>query len=217
VKVALTRAGGGNDSLAALLEDYEVVECPLIEIEPIAGPAISLAGYDWVVLTSRHGADALFGRLEGRLPRVAAIGPGTSEGLRGHGVEPDLVAEISTQEGLVAAFPPEPGRVLFAGAEDARDVLARELGADFLPLYRTVQLRPAAFPDADLVVLASSSAARAFAALERSLPVVSIGPVTSEEARGAGLEVVAEAATHDVAGLAAAVRLAASREQSSPS
>ena len=80
MKVALTRAAGGNDALAELLGDLEPVECPLIEVEPIGGPPISLAGYDWVVLTSRHGVDALFARLEGRLPRVAAIGPGTAGG-----------------------------------------------------------------------------------------------------------------------------------------
>ena len=38
------------------------------------------------------------------------------------------------------------------------------------------------FPDADLVVLASPSAARAFAALARRVPVVSIGPQTTAAA-----------------------------------
>jgi uroporphyrinogen-III synthase len=106
--------------------------------------------------------------------------------------------------------------VLFTGAEDARPLLAAALGADVEVLYRTVALVPE-FPEADLVVLASASAARAFAALGRSLPVVSIGPVTSAEARGLGLHVAAEASTHDLAGLAEAVRLAASRTTSSPS
>jgi len=161
--------------------------------------------------------DATFSRLDGALPKVAVVGPGTAETLRAYGVEPELVAEVSTQEGLVADFPPEPGRVVFAGAEDARDVIVRELGADFVPLYRTLALRPDGFPDADLVVLASASAARAFAALGLDTPVVSIGPVTSAAACEAGLDVVAEAETHDVDGLAQAVRLAASRRGPSPS
>jgi uroporphyrinogen-III synthase len=100
--------------------------------------------------------------------------------------------------------------VLFAGAEDARGVLVRELGADFVPLYRTVELRPGRFPEADLVVLASASAARSFAALGLDLPCVSIGPVTSAAAREHGLPLVAEAETHDREGLVAAVKLAAS-------
>ena len=81
-----------------------------------------------------------------------------------------------------------PGRVLFAGAEGARDVLVRELGADFVALYRTVELRPESFPEADLVVLASASAARALAALGPAPPCVSIGPVTTAAARARGLQ-----------------------------
>ena len=66
------------------------------------------------------------------------------------------------------------------------------------------------FPDADLVILASASASRSFAALGLDLPCVSIGPVTSAEARALGLRVVAEAETHDREGLVEAVKLAAS-------
>ena len=216
MKIALTRAAGGNAALAALLEGFDVVECPLIAIERIDGPPLRLDDADWVVLTSRHGVDALFARLEGKLPKVAVVGPGTAEALRAHGHEPDLVASVSTQEGLVADFPEEHGRLVFAGAEDARDVIVGELGAQFVPLYRTVPLRPE-LPDADLVVVASASAARAYAALGGGAPVVSIGPVTSAAARESGLEVVAEAETYDADGLAGAVRLAASRRPSSPS
>jgi uroporphyrinogen-III synthase len=54
-------------------------------------------------------------------------------------------------------------------------------------------------------VLASGSAARSFAALGVELPAVTIGPQTTEAARKAGLRVVAEAETHDLEGLIAAV------------
>lgn len=220
VRVALTRAAGGNDALAERLRvaGLEPVECPLVEVEPLSGGPLDLAGYDRLCLTSRHGVAALFARgVHGELPPVAVVGPGTAEALRAHGVEPDVVAEVSTQEGLAAALPRPAGRVLLAGAEGARDVLVRELDADFVPLYRTVELCPGAFPDADLVVLASASAARAFAALGRAIPAASIGPVTSAAARGLGLDVVQEAATHDLDGLAEAVKLAASRTGSSRS
>ena len=140
---------------------------------------------------------------------MAVVGRGTADALREQGVEPDLVAGVSTQEGLAAELPRPAGRVLFAGAEDARDVLVRELGADFVPLYRTVELRPGSFPAADLAVLASASAARSLAALGERPPCVSIGPVTSAAARARGLRVVAEAATHDREGLVEAVKLAA--------
>lgn len=211
-RVVLTRAKETSAELAAALrnEGFDVAECPLISIEPIDGPPLDLAGYDWLVLTSRSGVEQFFVRAVGPLPPVAVVGPGTAAALREQGVEPAVIARRSTQEGLVAELPRPPGHVLFAGAEDARDVLVRELGADFVPLYRTVELRPERFPDADLVVLASASAARALAALRSDLPCVSIGPVTSQEARAAGLTVVAEASTHDLDGLIVAVKLAAS-------
>jgi uroporphyrinogen-III synthase len=218
-RVALTRAAGGNAELARRLTaaGLEPVECPLIAIEPLAGPPPDLDAYDWLVVTSRYGVEALAARGWTGEAKVAAIGPGTAAAAREHGLEPALVPDVSTQEGLVAAFPADPGRVLFAGAEDARDHLARELGADVVPLYRTVPLAPDPFPSADLVVLASASAAMAFAALGQRMPVASIGPVTSAAARRAGLTVLAEAETHDLEGLERAVRVAASSIASSPS
>jgi uroporphyrinogen III methyltransferase / synthase len=218
MKVVLT----GTERLAAPLaealaaEGLDVETCPLVTVEALEGPPLRPAGYDWLLLTSRNGVEALFARLEGPLPKVAVVGPGTAEALRERGVEPDLVARTSTQEGLLVELPRRAGSVLFAGAEDARDLLARELGADFVALYRTRELRPERFPDCDLVVLASASAARSFAGLGLDLPVVSIGPVTSGEAAASGLRVVAEASTHDRAGLVEAVKLAASAG-SSPS
>jgi uroporphyrinogen-III synthase len=219
MKVVLTATEGLAGPLAAELEaeGFEVEACPLVAIEPLPGPPLRADGYDWVLLTSRNAVDALFARLEGGLPRVAAVGQGTAEALRQRGVEPDLVARVSTQEGLAAELPRPAGRVLFPAAEGAREVLVQELGAELVPVYRTVELRPEALPTGDIVVLASASAARAFAALGLDVPCVSIGPVTSAEARGLGLRVVAEAARHDREGLVAAVKLAASNAGSSPS
>jgi uroporphyrinogen-III synthase len=217
VRILLT--GTRQEELAKALrrEGFEVESCPLVRIEPLSGPPVRAADYDWLVLTSRNAVEALFRRLEGPLPRVAAVGPGTAEALRRHGAEPALVARVSTQEGLAAELREKPGRVLFAGAQGARGVLARTLGADFEPLYRTVELEPGELPAADLVVIASASAARALARLGPDTPCVSIGPVTSAEARKRGLDVVAEAASHDREGLLQAVKLAASRRDSSPS
>jgi uroporphyrinogen III methyltransferase/synthase len=218
----VTRAATSADRLVQRLRDrgFEVAECPLVRIEAIGGPPLRLERYGWLALTSAAAVKPLLDRLEGKLPAVAAIGPGTAEELRRHGVEPALVAEHSTQEGLVEEIRArgEGGtQIVFAGAETARDVLARELGADVVPLYRTIELRPERFPNVDLVVLASASAARAYSALGGSAPCVSIGPVTSGEARRRGLSVVAEASSHDLDGLIEAVTLAASNLASSRS
>jgi uroporphyrinogen-III synthase len=209
VKVIVTRPREQAGPLVGRLEElgYEVVECPLIEIEPLDEP-LELEGYDWLIVTSPSGAREVGRRARTPLPKVAAVGPGTAEALRELGIEPAFVPRVSSQDGLLAEFPRPAGRVLFAAAEGARRGPVDQLGADFVALYRTRLLRPEGPPEGDLVVLASASAARAFAGLGADIPAVSIGPRTTRVAEQAGLRVVAEAPTHDLDGLVEAVRLA---------
>jgi len=206
MKIVVTRPRDQAGPLVARLEalGHEVVECPLIEIEPLPGP-IEVEGYEWVIVTSPNGARELCARARGRLPKVAAVGPGTAETLQELGVEPSFVPRVSSQDGLLAEFPRPAGAILFAAAEGARQRPVEELGADFVPLYRTRLMRPAVPPEGDLVVLASGSAARSFAELGVGIPAVSIGPRTTEAAEAAGLRVAAEAESHDLDGLVAAV------------
>jgi len=206
MRVVVTRPRAQAGPIVVALEEIgaTVVECPLIEIERTSDDPIDGTGYDWLVVTSPNGAAEL-GRRGRNLPRVAAIGPGTAETLRTIGIDPAFVAKESTQEGLLREFPQPAGRVLFVAAEGARRVAIDGLGADFLPLYRTRLLTPEP-PDGDVVVLASASAARAYAAVGGTLPVVSVGPQTSAVAASLGLRVVGEAKTHDLDGLVAAVR-----------
>jgi uroporphyrinogen-III synthase len=206
MKAIVTRPRAQAGPLVDALEriGVDVVECPLIEIERISDQPVDAAGYDWLVVTSPNGADEIARR--GRnLPRVAAVGPGTAEALRAHGIVPAFVPTESSQDGLLREFPRPSGRVLFAAAEGARRRPIDELGADFVPLYRTRLLRPEP-PEGDVVVLASGSAARAYAGVGGTAPAVTIGPETSRAARSLGLHVVREAATHDLEGLVAAVR-----------
>jgi uroporphyrinogen-III synthase len=206
VRVIVTRPRAQAGTLAERLEELgaEVVECPLIEIEHISDAEIDASGYDWLVVTSPNGAEEIARR--GRnLPRVAAVGPGTAEVLRARGIEPAFVPRESSQDGLLREFPRPAGRVLFAAAEGSRRGPIEQLGADFVPLYRTRLLTPDP-PDGDVVVLASGSAARAYAAVGGTAPAVTIGPETSRVARSVGLAVAGEAATHDLDGLLGAVR-----------
>ena len=206
MKAIVTRPRAQARPLVEALEaaGIEVVECPLIEIERTSDEPVDAAGYDWLVVTSSNGADEI-ARRGINLPRVAAVGPGTAEALRAHGIEPAFVPVESSQEGLLREFPRPAGRVLFAAAEGARRRPIDELGADFVPLYRTRLLTPQP-PDGDVVVLASGSAARAYAGIGGAAPAVSIGPETTRVAQSVGLEVVAQAETHDLPGLVAAVR-----------
>jgi len=107
---------------------------------------------------------------------------------------------IASQQGLRQELP--EGTILLAAAEGARrDVLD---GA-FLPLYRTIELRPVV-PSVDVALLMSGSAARALAATGAHMPIVAIGPQTAAEAREAGLDVAGVAVTHDLDGLVEALR-----------
>ncbi|MFL5913249.1 MAG: uroporphyrinogen-III synthase [Gaiellaceae bacterium] len=196
MRVVVTR-----EDLAARIAElgHEPVFCPLIRVEPLGDEPVDASEYDWLVVTSANGAGEL-ARRGVTARRIAAIGPATADALRAGGLRVDLVARAHTQEGLRDELP--KGRHLLAAAEGARrDVL----DADFLPLYRTVELHPEA-PAADVALLMSGSAARALAATGARMPVVAIGPQTAAEARRAGLEVAAVAARHDIDGLVEALR-----------
>jgi uroporphyrinogen-III synthase len=203
VRVIVTRSADRAAQLVAALErtGFDVDVCPLIETVPIDDGPIEVAGYDWIVVTSSAGAQELALRHRGSLPQVAAVGTATAETLADHGIPVDFVPSVASQEGLVAEFPRPAGRVLFVGAEAAGDLLESTLGADVRAVYRTRPLRPSRQPRGDVVILASGSAARAWAELGLEHPAISIGRVTTAAALAAGVEVVCEARTPDVQGL----------------
>ena len=204
MRVLVTR-----EELVARVEalGHDAVLCELIRVEPLGEEPVDARAYDWLVVTSRNGAHEL-ARRGVTANRIAAIGPATAEALRSHGLRVDLVAATHTQEGLREELP--EGTVLLAAAEGARRGV---LDADFLPLYRTIELRPEV-PEADVALLMSGSAARALAATGVHMRVVVIGPQTEAEARDVGLDVVSVAAVHDLDGLVEALR---SLSWSSPS
>lgn len=187
--------------LALRAAGFAPVVCPLVEIEPIDDGPIEVSSYDWVIVTSANGAAELGRRRSGELPRVAAVGEATASALAAHGIAADFVPVAASQEGLLNEFPRPVGRALHVGAENARRLLAENLPADFRAAYRTVEAPLPQVPDGDLVLLASPSAARAWARLGSGLPAITIGPQTTAAARQARVEVAAEAETQDVAGL----------------
>jgi uroporphyrinogen III methyltransferase / synthase len=154
---------------------------------------------------------------------VAAIGPGTARALAKCGIAADIVPERFVAESLAEALGEvevRGKRVLVARATEAREVIPEHLSergaeVDVIALYETVREEPMpeaveAAQNADYVTFTSSSTVRNLTdALGDRFPsaarVVSIGPVTSEAARNAGLEVHVEAERHDVDGLIAAL------------
>ena len=191
----------------------------------------ALHTYALVCLTSANGVHLLFEAMaeQGRDARalanatVAAIGPGSARALAEHGIAADIVPERFVAEALAEALAPVEvkGRpVLVARAAEAREVLPdalRERGAevDVVALYETVRELPEpeaveAAQEADYLTFTSSSTVRNLTeALGERMPrgarVVSIGPVTSEAARVAGLRVDVEAERQDIDGLVAAL------------
>ncbi len=186
---------------ALVSEGFDVVVEPLIAIEPLSAEPIDVRGYDCVIVTSANGARELARRMNETPQRIAAIGPGTVAALDEAGLRAEVVADVHTQEGLVDAFSQRPQRALFVGAEGARSHLAQALDSDFLAVYRTVELSVDDLPPADLAILMSPSAARAYASAGGRAPALTIGPQTTSAAQAAGVAVVAEARSQDVRGL----------------
>jgi uroporphyrinogen-III synthase len=202
MRVIVTRPQAQAEPLLNALraEGFEPIACPVIATETIDDGPIDATGYDWVIVTSANGAAEFGARHTGVLPRIAAVGELTAAALEAHGIAVEFVPTQASQEGLLAELPRPVGRALFVGADRARRLLVDELPADFRAVYRTVELAPAP-PEADLVLLASPSAATAWAKLGSTLPAITIGPQTTAAAQDAGLTVAAEADTQSVAGL----------------
>jgi uroporphyrinogen-III synthase len=192
-----------GEAIAATLVErgFDAVVEPLLRIEPLSDDAIDVSGYDCVIVTSPNGARELARRMVGQPSAIAAIGPGTSAALELEGLDVAFEADVHTQEGLVAELRARPGRKLFVGAEGARMHLVDVLGADFVAAYRTVELDIDELPPADVALLLSPSAARAYARAGGRGPAISIGPQTTAAARAAGVDVVTEAESHDAQGL----------------
>jgi uroporphyrinogen-III synthase len=173
-----------------------VLEIPFIEIrkprsfKPLDSALVNLGGYDWLILTSVNGVEAMWDRLTKlRLTktslkqlRIAAIGPATKKAIEQRGVKVDVVPKEYVAESVVRSLRRQVNgkRVLLVRAKVARDVIPHELrkaGAhvDVVEAYETVvpkssrtRLRSAlANPQQrpHVVTFTSSSTVRNFVAL----------------------------------------------------
>ena len=160
---------------------------------------------------------------------VAVIGPSTGKALREIGIKPDLLPQRFVAESLLDAMRATPdiagARVLIATAEDGRTVLAdglRSLGAhvDVVHMYRSRLITAGPEVDAlrraidggevDAATFTSASTVNGFleqVGRERAARVrcFSIGPVTTDAARVAGISVAAEASQATIPSLVEAV------------
>ncbi len=97
----------------------------------------NLLDYDWLILTSVNGVEALFARLEklkqnsGNLEhlKIVAIGPATRKSIEAHGMRVHVMPKEYVAESVVTALHRrvKGKRVLLVRAKVARDVIPREL------------------------------------------------------------------------------------------
>jgi uroporphyrinogen-III synthase len=198
VRVLVGRARHQAGALSSLLREQgaTVIELPFIEIrkprssKPLDRALADLPSYDWLILTSVNGVDALFERtaVRGVAPRefrhlqVAAIGPATRKAIESRGLKVGVVPKQYVAESVVRSLRSKVAgkRVLLVRARVARDVIPRELRAlgaevNVVEAYETVVPRGsraglrALFADPrrrpDFVTFTSSSTVRNFAAL----------------------------------------------------
>ncbi|HEY4024997.1 MAG TPA: uroporphyrinogen-III synthase [Candidatus Dormibacteraeota bacterium] len=233
MEVALlsTRPDGDRDPLVRRLRGlgYRVHAVPAVATEPLPFEPPDLGRFDWVVVTSATGAEALATRsTRPDATRWAAVGPRTAAVLAARGVAVDAVpAEsrgVRIAEAMAHVQPLAGARVLLARADAAAADLPaalRDAGAlvEELAVYHTVvgpeSSRPGmavalADPALAAAVFASGSAVRGLLRLggegARRLPAVTIGPSTTAVAAEEGFAVVAEAASAGIDGLVAAIR-----------
>lgn len=169
VRVLVGRARHQAGALSAELrkQGASVIEIPFIEIrkprsfKPLDSSLRNLHTYDWLILTSVNGVEAMWERMS-RLGlsldenrerhhsqrdrvRVAAIGPATKNAIEQRGTRVDVVPREYVAESVVRSLKSKVKgkRVLLVRAKIARDVIPQELrraGAqvDVVEAYETV-------------------------------------------------------------------------------
>jgi uroporphyrinogen-III synthase len=161
VRVLVGRASHQAGALSGDLRKLgaDVLEIPFIEIrrprsyKPLDVALEHLQSYDWLILTSVNGVDAMWDRLQKlkltknqlKHLKVAAIGPATRNAIEKRGLKVNVVPEEYVAESVVKSLRDQVtgNRVLLARAKVARDVIPRELrklGAtvDVVEAYETV-------------------------------------------------------------------------------
>ncbi len=160
-RILVGRARHQADSLSASLRSLgaSVIEIPFIEIrkpqsyQPLDHALKNIASYDWLILTSVNGVEAMWERLRKlRIPRrnlkhlqTAAIGPATKKAIVKHGLKVKMVPEEYVAESVVKGLRDKVNgkRVVLIRAKVARDVIPEELRAagaqvDVIEAYETV-------------------------------------------------------------------------------
>lgn len=245
LRIAVTRPHDENARLSELLRDAGAEVLPTPTLEKIPSTDLVLAkeitarlqngDFDWVAVTSGHGAREFAARLQEAgsdmralaRSRIASIGHRTAVALRENGIVADLVVAESTQEGLATALIAEGARaVLVPRAAQAREELENRLAAAGIaltvwPVYDMVPhadgiaalLHHLEQKSVDLITFTSARTFEALAgaaggALRDALSgakIAAIGPITRAAITQAGFAVDVESPQSAMESLAAAI------------
>lgn len=228
VTIAVTRpkarAGTLTDRLRQL--GAEVISYPCIETQiiwpnmPVVEALASLDQYQWLVLTSPAGVDALVQLLDAAEMdmrnlahlKIAVIGAGTAKKLKEHGVRADYIPavydSVHLAEGLIRLVS-EKERVLMLrseiGTPELPELLTQAcIDYEDVPIYRTLYRNKHSEEMAallaqravDVVTFTSASTVQGFV---KSLPegtnltdftALCIGPSTEKAAKAAGMHTI---------------------------
>jgi uroporphyrinogen-III synthase len=151
------QAGSLSTSLRSL--GASVIEVPFIEIrkpqsyEGLDHVLKNIKSYDWLILTSVNGVEAMWKRVRKlrvalawlKHPQIAAIGPATKSAIVKHGLKVKMVPDEYVAESVVKGLRDQVKgkRVVLIRAKIARDVIPEELRAagaevDVIEAYETV-------------------------------------------------------------------------------
>ena len=222
-------------ALGAEVLELPALRIEPLDAQPLASAVARLHEYGWIVLTSQNAVELFWralraASLDARAlarTRVACVGKSTADALLARGLAADVVPPRFVAEAVLEALAQRDdilgARVLYVAAEGARTVLSEGLAAlgcdvDVVHAYRSVSDGAGAEPlrasldrgDVDAVTFASASAVRGYLdavgpELARRAPAVSIGPVTSDAIRAAGIPLAAEATEASIPSLVASV------------
>lgn len=235
IRILVTRPKGQAEAFADKLAQLgaESILLPAIDIVPLENTfeldsaLIHLDDFDWVVLTSTNGVEALRTRMLAlgisceklAAKRLAVIGPATAKALEDFCRRPDVMPNEFVAEAIYGALGPVSGkRFLLARADLARADLATLLRranaiVTEVTAYRIVPSEgPALDPKKKphYITLTSASAARAtldrllqhgLDAWLKKIPIVCIGPITAAAVKEMGYAVAAMAKEYTTDGL----------------
>ena len=217
--------------LGAQTDAISLIETHMLENERTDKIIQHPVFYQWIVFMSISGVDVFFDSLNRlkvdrrklALTKFAVVGDATAQRLNEYGYQYDFKPSKSRSKTLAEEWIPtlsKTDKVLLIRSTIGSDQLERNLAImnisyETACIYETVtderrkEELNRLYPQLDYVVIASGSAARAYAQMleqpDGNVSVVAIGPETQKVCQEVGIEVKVTAQKHDAQGIAEAI------------